>query len=250
MVIAATGSGITASMINCPPPRPTASPQPLSGTHTSESSVVTPTTTTTWLPQTPSNFTPPTAPSSYTGSLASSIKPSSSISVRVGESSTGKRKADDDDISMVSATSRSAVRSTLSSGTRKRRTTTKDVNMSRVNNNLESLNATFRENVLMMGNVFNNLPHLAGAQPSVASTSVGPAVQAQSIEDLKDEATNHLLLLEMGVFNADQMGMILEAFQTDASSVKMYLRLVKVTNPSAEVTAIRRSWLMSLLKLK
>lgn len=247
---ATTGSGMTmtaASTVNCPPPQAAAA-QPQSLSLFGGSSVVTPTTMTppSLTHRTPSAFTPPTAPSSFTGSLASSVKPSSSISVRAGGSSgSGKRKANDDDVSMVSAaTSRSAVGSAHSStAARKRRSGgIKSRSTTELEDRLDVMNDAFHKHISVFGNAVDKISHPGNTRAAQPSTP-GPST---SLEILKDQATNHLLSLEIGIFDTDQMGTILEKFRTDVSCVEMYLRLV--ANPSAEVIPIRRSWLTSLLK--
>jgi hypothetical protein len=147
-----------------------------------------------------------------------------------GSSAAGKRKADDN-ISMVSATSCSAIGSTLSSlSARKRHATAKDISIDRVGDHLGCINITLSENISMMDNAISwisRLPPGGSEQPAANATSNSGPTSTSRLQDHKlDEATNNLLLLKLGVFDTDQMGMILETFHTDASSIEMYLRLV------------------------
>jgi hypothetical protein len=193
------------------------------------------------LSNTPTSFTPPTAPSSYVGSTVSSIKPSSSVSVRA-ERDNKKRKTDDEDCSsMVSVASRSAVVSTISSGKR-RRLPPVPTAIHEVGDQLGSLNETFRASVALMGTAISSRPAMMPASQSAAA-SMSQASTSNAVPTLpsrKDEATEKLVALEAGTLSPSQIVLIMDIFDKYPSQIDAYLVLTKDT---PVYNAIRQEWL-------
>ncbi|KAI5982140.1 hypothetical protein EDD15DRAFT_2378298 [Pisolithus albus] len=189
---------------------------------------------------TPSHFTPPPPPSSFTSSLASSIKPSSSISARVNDSN--KRKADDDDTSMVSVgvTSHSAVGVGSSHSSQKRRTATIPAAIDRVGDHLGSLNDTFRDSVAAVETIASNVsvPPSRRALPSTSTTA--------ETETPKSAATSRLLTLDLPTLSPAQTVAIIDCVQNNPESAKTYLTLAADT--SEMYMAVRKAWIMKRLE--
>lgn len=193
---------------------------------------------------TPTSFTPPTAPSSYAGSAVSSIKPSSSISVRA-ERHGKKRKAEDDDSSMVSSGSQSATAASTTSSTQRRRLAPVPAALDRVGDQLSSLNDTFRASVALMGSAMSSAPSptnrpLPQAGMTATNMSNTSGSSAAHISARKSEATEKLLLLEAESLAPSQIVLIMDYFQKNVSYADTYLVLAKDT-PSHK--AIREEWL-------
>lgn len=183
---------------------------------------------------TPTALFPPSVPSSYSGSAASSVKPSSSISVRIER--TNKRKAEDDDSSVISVASKSVVSTTASGGSsaRKRRVAAVPAALDRVGDELSSLNSNFMRNNQIIERI----------TPSSATQSTNAGSVSATVR--KNQATTALLSLEDKNLKPEELVTIMDYFHFNVSYADAYLVLADAkvnTNP-----AIRRVWLAKRLE--
>ncbi|KIK94472.1 hypothetical protein PAXRUDRAFT_142770 [Paxillus rubicundulus Ve08.2h10] len=204
----------------CPPPI-TPNDQPLSSTS---------------FPSTPTALFPPSVPSSYSDSAASSVKPSSSISVHIER--THKCKAEDDDSSVISflSTSKSVVSVAASGGSsaQKRHVTAVPAALDHVGDELSSLNSNF-----MCNNQIIECITPSSATQSTNAGSVSATVR-------KNQATTALLSLEDKNLKPEELVTIMDYFHFNVSYADAYLVLADAkvnTNP-----AIHRVWLAKRLE--
>ncbi|KIK90971.1 hypothetical protein PAXRUDRAFT_14047 [Paxillus rubicundulus Ve08.2h10] len=192
------------------------------------------------LPPTPTSFAPHSAPSSYISSLASSIKPSSSISNN-HPASIKCKVADDDNSSTVSAVS-AVPASAVSDGTTASKTSSSQKwhvgglpgALEGIKDEISNLNLMFHQNNQIM-ECFQTVP-LPWAPPVAIINQ--PTLPPNPVMR-KTLATTSLLAMEQDNLSPDDIVTIMDFFCTDVSYADTYLVLA---DPQA-VSSIFHSWL-------
>ena len=160
--------------------------------------------------------------------------PSSSVSAHIGNS--GKHKAHDDNVSMASALGPSgsvvSVASGASSASRKCQAMQKDQELSKLHNNINSIQSTFQTNTDFMCTFQARFSQPMAPGPAPLDT------MSDAVEQ-KKKARSLLLWLDSDFLSSEELVMLFDLFGLNDDAVEAYIVLASADN----MAEVWHSWL-------